>query len=101
MQDDLEQYLPDLDGLNLTQAQKMELLRIVQRLVESLVDQAFGVHPVQLSCGNLEEKDLQNPLPILDSKVVHIHDYFSSAANEVANDNDCNPEESKRNGTGG
>ncbi len=57
MQPNLETYLPYMDGLDLTLAQKKEIIRTVWSFMESQVDQAFGVHPVQdiLDC---REKNL-------------------------------------------
>ncbi len=36
-------------GLDMTDAEKDELIRIVDHIVSSFVDQAFGIHPAQLS----------------------------------------------------
>lgn len=36
-------------GLELTDEQKDEVIRLVDGIVTSFVDQAFGLHPVQLS----------------------------------------------------
>ncbi len=44
---DIEKYLPELDSMDAPPIHKEEIIRAVWCLMESRVDQAFGVHPVQ------------------------------------------------------
>jgi hypothetical protein len=60
--DDLKEFRPHLDGHNLTDDQKDELIRCVWLIMQSFVDSAWGVHAVQLA-----RKDLQIPFKGLDS----------------------------------
>lgn len=47
MKFELEKYLPLMEGLDASMQQKEEMLRTVWGMMESQVDQAFGMHPVQ------------------------------------------------------
>jgi hypothetical protein len=53
---DVEKYRHHVQSLDLTQDRKDELIHIVYRIVESFVDRAFGIHPVQLSLGSAPQK---------------------------------------------
>ena len=44
---DLDKYRHYLDGYNLDEAQKAELIHSVWAIMESFADRAFGLHPVQ------------------------------------------------------
>ncbi len=56
MQPDLETYLPYMDGLDLTLAQKKDIIHTVWAFMESQVDQVFGVHPVQQACEKVQKR---------------------------------------------
>jgi hypothetical protein len=45
--EDLREYLAFLDDTNLTEAQKIELLRTLWSIMSAFVDLAFGTDPVQ------------------------------------------------------
>ncbi|QLH40629.1 MAG: hypothetical protein HWD60_19165 [Defluviicoccus sp.] len=47
MPPDLEKYRPYVDGFDLSEAQKAELIHSVWAIMESFADRAFGLHPVQ------------------------------------------------------
>lgn len=44
---DIENYLPYLDETDMSEDQKIEFLKALYVVLQSFVDQAFGVHPVQ------------------------------------------------------
>ena len=44
---DYRKYLPYLEGTDLTEAQKVELIHSVWTIMESFADRAFGLHPAQ------------------------------------------------------
>ena len=44
---DYRKYLTYLEGTDLTEAQKAELIHSVWTVMESFADRAFGLHPVQ------------------------------------------------------
>ena len=48
-QEDLREYLAFLDGSNLSDAQKIELLQTLWSIMSAFVDLAFGTDPVQQS----------------------------------------------------
>ena len=52
---DVEEYLPYLDDLDLSQEKKIEIIKTVYGLMQSQVDAAFGTHPVQLALKEQEE----------------------------------------------
>lgn len=76
---DLDKYLPFLDEIDLPLSQKEEMLRTVWGMMESQVDQAFGVHPVQ-SC--MKTKKTLPKTSVLDLE--SINTATVSAFNKVA-----------------
>ena len=50
---DIEKYKRHLSSTEWSETQKDEFVRIVASIMESFVDSAFGIHPVQLA---VEEK---------------------------------------------
>ncbi|XOV77450.1 MAG: hypothetical protein ACFHVJ_10865 [Aestuariibacter sp.] len=58
--DELEKLLPYTDKMNLSKAQRIEIVKTVWGLMESFVDEALGLHPVQLTCEQLEPDHLQS-----------------------------------------
>ncbi|MEC3949297.1 hypothetical protein [Sphingobium sp. HWE2-09] len=46
---DLERYRALVAGIDLSQASKDEVIRIISRMMGAFVDQAFGVDPTHLS----------------------------------------------------
>jgi len=67
MTPDFEKYRHYVDGFDLTEAQKKEFVQTVWSIMESFVDQAWGIHPVQ-QCTNRAERGLQDSHRILESK---------------------------------
>lgn len=65
---DINKYLHYMDRMSLTPEQKEETIRIVWGLMESAVDQAFGVHPIQQYRGYVANDNLQSPVEGVDSK---------------------------------
>ena len=53
---DLIRYAKYLDGLDLTDDQKLHWLAAAMPIVNAFADLGFGIHPVQLSCGKLAER---------------------------------------------
>jgi hypothetical protein len=68
MTPDFDKYRHYVDGFDLSETQKRELVQIVWSIMESFVDQAWGLHPVQQCGGILKDKDLQGSPGILESK---------------------------------
>ena len=73
---DISKYRKYIDGFDLKEEQKVELLKTVWSIMESFVDKAFGMHPVQLCQKHRPEKDLQSPVKAVKSPQLSI--YFSS-----------------------
>jgi len=48
---DVERYQEYLDGTDMTDAQKEELLQALWSMVVTFVEMGFGVHPLQEVCG--------------------------------------------------
>jgi hypothetical protein len=48
-EEDLREYLPHLDGTNLSEDQKIELLQTLWSIISAFVDQGFGVDSVLLA----------------------------------------------------
>jgi len=70
MPENIEKYLPDVAHLNLTEQQKIELLRSVYLIMQSFVDRAFGVDPVQQALGYPRVLPLALPDGRVDSKPI-------------------------------
>lgn len=68
MQPEIETYLPYLDGLDLTLEQKTEIIHTVWNFMESQVDQAFGIHPVQEIIDCREKTISRNTTRRIESK---------------------------------
>jgi len=68
MTPDFNKYRQYIDGFNLTETQKRELVQTtVWSTMESFVDKAWGMHPVQ-QCTDRAERGLQDSRRILESK---------------------------------
>ncbi|WP_208348946.1 hypothetical protein [Pseudaestuariivita rosea] len=63
---DWEAYLPLLEDEDIPDDQKRELIETLWSIVVAFVDLGFGIHPVQQSCGELEDL-LANEAPDLVS----------------------------------
>ncbi len=61
--EELQALLPYTESFNLPEAQRVEVIKTVWGIMESFVDEAWGTHPVQLTCAQLETKDLQSHNP--------------------------------------
>lgn len=47
MPPDLDTYRPYVEGFDLTEAQKADLIHTLWSIMEAFADQAFGLHPAQ------------------------------------------------------
>ena len=65
---DIKKYIHHIDQLDLSRTQKEEYMRTVWGLMESFVDQKFGLHPVQHCRESVENNSLQSPVNGIDSK---------------------------------
>jgi hypothetical protein len=81
---DLEKYLPMADRFDMSLAQKEEMIRTIWGLMESCVDQAFGVHTVQ-NISVLRQKALsQSAKRGIESKRISCKKAFNRAAKKRA-----------------
>lgn len=67
MPPDLAKYRKYVDGFNLSDSEKDELLLAVWGILEGIVDRAFGIHPVQIACGSRRSErsiDLGNDIDL-------------------------------------
>lgn len=71
---DIEKYRHYVAGFDLSPEEQAELIRNVWMVLESFVDQAHGRHPHQHCRGDLEFKDLQDPIDLLESKPNYLSD---------------------------
>lgn len=58
---DIARYMKHLDGMDLEDAQKHKLLEALLPIMVCFADIAFGMHPVQQACGQLEEPLANSP----------------------------------------
>lgn len=57
---DLEKLLPYTESLDLPEEQRIEIVTNIWGLMAAVVDQAWGIHSVQLACEQLEISYLQS-----------------------------------------
>lgn len=70
MKPDIDKYLPMLDGMDLSKEQKIELIHDLWNIMQSFVDRAFGVHPLQQLRNKNLNSDLQESILRLDSETI-------------------------------
>ncbi len=80
---DIKKYLHYLDGLDLSPAQKEEVIRTVWGFMESSADQVFGQHPVQQCRESDSHKTLQSPAQRIDSEQPSIPHHFKTSASDA------------------
>jgi hypothetical protein len=68
MQPDYEDYWADLDGYELSDEEKRQLIHTLWTMMESFVDSAFGVHPVQQAIKARPAGDSNPPRVAIESK---------------------------------
>lgn len=68
MQPDYEDYWTDLDGYDLSDDEKRQLIHTLWTMMESFVDSAFGVHPVQQAIKARPARDSNPPRAKVESK---------------------------------
>ena len=59
-----------LDGMDLSKEQKIELIHDLWNIMQSFVDRAFGVHPLQQLRNKNLNSDLQESILRLDSETI-------------------------------
>tara|TARA_R110001599_G_scaffold182328_1_gene375294 strand:- start:1507 stop:1779 length:273 start_codon:yes stop_codon:yes gene_type:complete len=59
---DVEKYRRHVQSIDLPQDRKDELIHTIYAILQSFVDRAFGVHPVQLSLNSRSQKLSEIPL---------------------------------------
>jgi len=67
MQPDVNKYLPMLENMDISEEEKIELIHWLWKTMESFVDRAFGVHPVQQATKKNTHSDLQDSTKALNS----------------------------------
>lgn len=72
----IKKYQHYIDHLDLTQRQKEQFIKTVWGMMESSVDQAFGLHPAQQIRGYVANDNLQSPVKEVDSKQSTITSQF-------------------------
>lgn len=78
---DLKKYLKYFDDPHLSESEKLEHLRALKLILETFIDSAFGLHPVQQCREKLNQTNLQNSNKIVDSKTIQsqFNDEISSS----------------------
>lgn len=79
MPNDHSIYMDCLDGLQLTYEQKVDLIEVVDRMMEAIVDAAWGMDATQLALGTTRENDADQPTSAVGSEPSH-----QSTFNEAA-----------------
>jgi hypothetical protein len=72
-------YMDCLDGLQLTYEQKVDLIEVVDRMMEAIVDAAWGMDATQLALGTTHENYPDRPAIAVGSEKSH-HSTFNDAA---------------------
>ena len=71
MRPDVEKYLAMMEDWNMPREQKVQFIHDLWRIMESFVDRAFGIHPVQQVTNKNLQPDLQDSAKHLDSSYKH------------------------------
>ena len=79
-----------MDGLEITHEQKIETIRTVWGMMESSIDQAFGIHPVQQARRFINKSNLHEHGRCLDSKNFSASMHFDLASKEAVNQEELN-----------
>ncbi len=59
MENKYEKHLHHLESLDLTREQKLSCIEAIYNFLQSPIDIAFGVHPIQLARGYSHKSNLQ------------------------------------------
>ena len=83
---DLEKYQALLDGEDVSEADKQELLQTLWNIITEFVSLGFGVHPVQQACGQVKNWDAAPAIEAaselyLDHTIIS-EDFLSAAKRE-------------------
>ena len=71
MRPDVEKYLAMMEDWNMPREQKVQFIHDLWHIMESFVDRAFGIHPVQQVMNKNLQPDLQDSAKHLDSSYQH------------------------------
>ena len=71
---DVEKYRCHVQSIDLPQDRKDQHIHLVYSIMESFVDRAFGIHPVQLRLGSAPQKLAESPAcrAILDANSINL-----------------------------
>ncbi len=67
MRPDVEKYLPMIEDWDMPRDQKIQFIHDLWHIMESFVDRAFGIHPLQQVMDKKTERDLQDSAKHIDS----------------------------------
>jgi len=85
---DVKKYMPHTDAFDMPREKKVELITIIYSMMESVIDEAFSTHPVQLAQEDSEENCLQDDQQTIDSienSTLQVFNDCADAANEERN----------------
>lgn len=71
---DINKYRHFLDDTSFSEERKSQFIQDVWTILESFVDDAFGIHPLQLRNGSEKNINLQGSLESLESKMSNAFD---------------------------
>lgn len=75
---DTQKYRHHVDKFDMPEDRKIALMESVWRIMESFVDRAYGVHPLQL-CRQDSPSILQAPEKALESEILKLSSIFQDA----------------------
>ena len=65
---DIQKYRHHVEDFDLSDKRKQELIQTVWKIMESFVDRAWGIHPLQQSSGEGADRDCQGTVRSIESK---------------------------------
>lgn len=77
---DLDKYRPLMDGCDLSEAQKDELIHTLWTILEAFADEAFGLHPAQQIPASLMADDSTPRIDGVDLDRISVSDPIKQAA---------------------
>lgn len=65
---DIQKYTHFVEGFDLSDKQKRELIQAVWQIMESFADRSWGIHPLQQGSGKEIDKDCYGTPSSIESK---------------------------------
>ncbi|GJL67676.1 MAG: hypothetical protein NPIRA06_03110 [Nitrospirales bacterium] len=76
---DIQKYTRFVEGFDLTDKQKRELIQTVWQIMEGFADRGWGIHPLQQGRGKEKNRDCQGKNGSIESKDTNPETFIGSS----------------------